>query len=158
MRQIKICPDCSTEYFAHIEKCADCGTKLILPEENIKLQEERQRLKEKEIENQVIIRSGDLNWMDELLNVLIGSGINSFLSSDPGCKKSCSGDAYYLVVSSKDAHRANELIEEHFMKVHPELKASNELMNDGKCPACGTSVSHTATECPECGLTLMIIE
>ena len=44
------------------------------------------------------------------------------------------------------------------MEVHPEIKASKELISQGKCPACECPVGSDAAECPDCGLRLMIIE
>lgn len=42
--------------------------------------------------------------------------------------------------------------EEYYMKIHPEIRDSKELMKQGKCPACGYSISPDAVECPDCGL------
>ncbi|NIO19858.1 MAG: hypothetical protein GTN76_03745 [Candidatus Aenigmarchaeota archaeon] len=158
MSQIKICPDCGTEYFSHIENCADCGAFLLLPEENRRLQEERKHCREKILENPVVIREGDLNWIDELYNVLIDSSIPCVVQTDTGCKKGCSGHPCRLLVSVSDAEKANELIEEHYMNIHPEIRASKEMIRDGKCPACGSPVGPDTVECPDCGLTLLIIE
>jgi len=158
MKQIKICPDCSTEYFPHIERCADCGSVLLTPEEIKKMQEEKKRCMEKSLENSVVVREGSLNWMNELYNVLIESNISGVVSSDAGCKKGCCGDTYRLLVSSQDAEKASERIEEYCAELHPELQASREMMSRGKCPACGSPVGPEAVECPDCGLTLLIIE
>jgi hypothetical protein len=158
MTQNKICPDCSTEYFPHIERCADCGSVLLTPEENKKMQEEKKRCMEKSLENSVVVREGSLNWMNELYNVLIDSNISGVVNSDAGCKKGCCGDTYRLLVSSEDAEKASERIEEYCAEFHPELQASREMMSRGKCPACGSPVGPDAVECPDCGLTLLIIE
>lgn len=156
MSQIKICPDCGTEYFPHMEKCADCGATLLPPEELSKMQEERKLCKDRLLENPVVIREGDLTWIDELYNVLLDSSITCEIHVD-ACKKGCS-NPYKLLVSASDAEKANELIEEHFIRVHPEMQSSRDLMNAGKCPACGFSVGHGAVECPDCGLPLLIVE
>ena len=87
MNRNKICPDCETEYLPHIEKCADCGTVLLLHEEYRRVQEEKKRLAEKAVRNAVVLREGDLKWLDELCNVLIDAGIPCTVTSDPGCKK-----------------------------------------------------------------------
>lgn len=158
MKQIKICPDCETEYFAHIEKCADCGTDLLTPEHNLKLQNERQQCKDKALENPVIARKGDLKWMDELSNVLIDSAIPCIVTSDAGCNKSCCGGSYHLLVSAENGERAKERIEEYYAEIDPEVKASNEMISQGKCPACGHYVGPDAAECSDCGLTLIIID
>jgi hypothetical protein len=158
MSQIKICPECSTEYFSHVQNCADCGAVLLLPEENVKVQQERKQCMEKAFENPVVVREGSPKWMDELYNNLIDSGIPCGVNTESGCKKSCCGDTYRLVVSAQDAEKAHLCIEEYCREVHPELKVSHEWMGEGKCPACGTPVAADAVECHDCGLTLLIIE
>lgn len=158
MTQIKICPDCSTEYFPHIQLCADCDSALLTPEENKKLQEEKKRRMDKSPENAVVVREGSLIWMNELYDILIDSNISCVVNSDAGCKKGGCGETYRLFVSLQDAEKANERIEEYCAELHPELQASREMMRLGKCPACGSTVSPDAVECPDCGLTLLIIE
>lgn len=158
MMQTKICPDCGAEYFAHIENCADCGTALLLPEERAKAQEEKKRCMDTTSENSVIVREGSLNWMDELSEVLINSGIPCVVKANDGCGKGCCGDTHHLMVSSEYAEKAIERIAVYYMELHPELKDSNEMINQGKCPACGYAAGADAVECPDCGLTLLIIE
>ncbi len=158
MQQIKICPDCTTEYFPHIENCADCGTVLLSPEENKKVQEGKKQLKDKALENQVVVREGDKKWIEELSQVLIDSDIPCLVTADAGCNKGCSADTRRLLVSSKDVEKANELIEGYYSEIHPEVQASKEMVSQGKCPACGSPVGSDAVECPDCGLTLLIVE
>ena len=158
MKQLKICPDCDSEYFPHIDKCADCGTDLLIPEDNVKVKNERQRCRDKALENPVIVREGDLKWMDELFNVLIDSNIPCMVTSDASCNKSCCGGTCQLIVSAEDGEKAKERIEEYYAEIDPEFKASNEMMSQGKCPACGHAVAPDTTDCPDCGLTLMIID
>lgn len=157
MNRNKICPDCETEYLPQIEKCADCGTALLWPEELEKAQDEKERLKEKAFENEAVVREGDLNWMSELYLVLIDSGIPCTVRSDPGCKKSCR-DKYRLVVLPEDSERAQERIEEYFTEMHPEIRASRELVSKGRCPACGSPVGAEDRKCHDCGLMLVIVE
>jgi uncharacterized OB-fold protein len=158
MNRNKICPECATEYLPHIEKCADCDAVLLLHEEYRSVQEERKRLTEKAIRNAVVVREGDLKWLDELCNVLIDAGIPCIVTSDTSCNKGCCGDKWRLIVSKEDVERAKERIEEYFMEMHPEIRASNELASQGKCPACGSLVVAGANDCPDCGLKLVIIE
>ncbi len=158
MNRNKICPECATEYLPHVEKCADCDAVLLLHEEYRSVQEERKRLTEKAIRNAVVVREGDLKWLDELCNVLIDAGIPCIVTSDTSCNKGCCGDKWRLIVSKEDVERAKERIEEYFMEMHPEIRASNELASQGKCPACGSPVIAGANDCPDCGLKLVIIE
>jgi len=157
MNRNKICPDCELEYLPHIEKCADCGAVLLLPEEHRQAQEEKKRLMAKAIENAAVVREGDLRWLGELYNVLINAGIPCTVTSDAGCNKGCRPKCL-LIVSSENLERAQERIAEYFMEIHPELRASNELISHGRCPACGSPVGTGDKECSDCGLTLVIIE
>lgn len=154
----RICPDCETEYLPHIKQCADCGTVLLLPEEYRKAQEGKKRIEEKTVEDRVVVRVGDMDCLSELRAVLIDAGIPCTIYSDAGCKKGCCGDKCRLAVSSDDLKRAQERIEEYFMEVNPELRASNKLIKEGKCPACGSPVGTDERECPDCGLPLLIVE
>jgi hypothetical protein len=110
------------------------------------------------ISNAVVVREGDLKWVDELYNVLLDAGIPCTVTSDTSCNKGRCGDTWQLIVSKDDLERAKERIEEYFMEMHPEIRASNELVSQGKCPACGSPVAADANDCPDCGLTLVIIE
>ncbi|GBE04506.1 MAG TPA: hypothetical protein ENG95_01430 [Nitrospirae bacterium] len=158
MKQVKICPECNAEYFAHIEKCADCGVVLLLPEENQKVQEEKKRLREKPLEQGVVVSEGELKWMQELQDVLLDSGVASAVTADDGCNKGCCGNTCRLQVSSEDVEKAKDRVEQYYAEVHPEIQASNELASSGKCPACGSAVDADAVECPDCGLILVIAE
>lgn len=158
MAHIKICPECSTEYFAHIETCADCGAVLLTPEELKKVEEEKKRCMEKIIKDPVAVREGDLPWIDQLYDILIDAGISCMVTADTGCKKGCCGHPYQLLVSSGDAEAASARIEDHFRNIHPELESSQNMLSQGNCPACTSPVEPGALECPDCGLTLLIIE
>jgi hypothetical protein len=158
MNRDKICPDCGMEYLPHIERCADCGAVLLLHEEFKRVQEERERLKAKAIENAIVVREGALEWLGELYNVLIDAGIACTVIAPDSCSRSRCGDNYQLIVSPEDFAKARESIAEYFMEIHPELRASNELMKQGKCPACASPLGARDTECSDCGLTLLVIE
>jgi hypothetical protein len=158
MDRNKICPNCEIEYLPHIENCADCGTILLLHEEHRRAQEERKQLIAQAIENAVVVRKGDLKWLAELHNILIDAGIPCEIISDAACNKSCCGDKCRLIVSTEDLARAQERIEEYFMEIHPEIRDSNELSNQGKCPACGSPVGNNDNKCSDCGLMFVVIE
>jgi len=158
MNTNKICPDCQSEYYPHIEKCADCGAILLTPEEHRKAQEERKRTEEKAVENAVKVLEGDLGWMSELRTVLLDAGIPCMLHSDAGCRKGCCGDTLQLRVSPEDIEKAQETIEEYLMELDPDLRTAREMFGQGKCPACGSPVGTDERECRDCGLPLFIVE
>jgi hypothetical protein len=158
MNQNKICPNCEIEYLLHIEKCADCGAVLLLHDKHRQAQEEKKRLMAKAIEKAAVVREGDLKWLGKLYDVLIDAGIPCTVISDAGCKKGCCSNKCQLIVSTEDIERAQERVAEYYMEIHPELRASNELISQGKCPACGSPVGAGDNECSDCGLTLVIIE
>jgi hypothetical protein len=157
MSEIKICPDCRTEYYPHVECCADCGALLVWPDENKTVQEKKTQRNENDLGDQVVVRAGSLKLIDELFNVLIDSGISCAVNADAGCSKGRCGDTCRLLVSPQHLAEANERIEAYCMEIYPEIKASKELISQGKCPACGSPVGSNAVECPDCGLTLVII-
>jgi hypothetical protein len=158
MNTNKICPECNCEYLPHVETCADCGAALIHCEELQRLLEEQQRVMDQTIEDAVVVREGDLQWLGELYRVLIGSGIACSVQAADCCGKGCKTGEYRLMVPSADAERASERIEEYFAEIHPEVLASRELMGQGKCPACGSPVNADDRECPDCGLTLVFVD
>ncbi len=158
MNRNKICPHCEIEYLPHIGKCADCGAVLLSHEEYQRALEEKKRLAAKAIEDSAVVREGELKWLDELHKVLLDSGIPSTITSDPCCSKGSCRSRFQLIVSKEDRERAQERITEYFREIHPELRASYELSKQGKCPACGSPVRADDTECPDCGLALVIFE
>lgn len=131
---------------------------LLTHEEHRQVQEEKKRLMAKAIENAAVVREGDLQWLGKLYNVLIDAGIPCTVIADGSCKKSCCGDKCRLIVSTEDLEKAQERIAEYYMEIHPELRASNELARQGKCPACGSPVGNDDIECSDCGLKLLIFE
>ena len=110
------------------------------------------------IENSVVVRKGDLKWLGELRTILIDTGIPCAIISDAACNKSCCGNTCQLIVSTEDLERAQERIEEYFMEMHPEIRTSKELINQGKCPACGSPVSDGDNQCSDCGLMFVVIQ
>lgn len=151
----KICPSCGAEYRPHLERCADCGSLLISPEEYGKAREERMRTEETEVGEAVKVMEGDLGWMSELKEVLLEAGVPCSLNS--GCGKGRCGTTVQLQVSPEDLERAQEAIEEYLMELDPDLRTAKEMFGKGICPACGSPIGNDARECPDCGLPLIII-
>ncbi len=66
------------------------------------------------------------------------------------------GFQYDLFVRRTDFEAADEIVTEMFGELHPDLPGGffSEFAF-GKCPACGAEVPEDATECPDCGLSLV---
>ena len=61
---------------------------------------------------------------------------------------------YHGKIGSRQARRqaATVNIEEYYMVLHPEIRESQEWIDQGRCPACGHHVGTDAKECPDCGV------
>jgi hypothetical protein len=158
MTQNKICPECNAEYLPHVEKCADCGAVLLPPEKLREAKQEKQQIREKAGENVAVVREGNLDWLVELRAVLIDAGIPATVRVAHDCGKECCCSTHWLTVSSDDLEKAQEQIEGYFMESNPEVRASKEMLRQGKCPACSSPLDEEAKECPDCGLPLVIVE
>jgi hypothetical protein len=157
MTQNKVCPDCNAEYHPHIENCADCGTGLLHPEEVVKQQQERTDRMGELLKNPVVVKEGEIKLLDALYHVFIDSGIPCTVNVD-NCGKGCCGGQYQLLVSSDDAERASRRMEEYYAEIDPEFRVASENISQGRCPACTHPVESDTVECPDCGLTLLIVE
>ncbi len=156
MTQYKYCPECNAEYFPHITDCPDCRVPLGTPEELEELRERQRKFAEEDAGNVVAIKEGDKDWIMELHRVLIEKGHPCRVAISPGCAPGKCGETFLLLVPQEEAESALKCINEYNYEVHPELKASDELAAEGKCPACGFDAGVAAKECPDCGLLLVI--
>ncbi len=154
----KVCPDCGAEYLPHIETCGDCGTPLVSADEVEAAREARKRAAAEAGGDAVVIEKGGLDWLIELRAVLHEDGIPCAVVSEDGCGKGCCGDTCLLTAPAEAAERALERITAYREEVHPELRESREMIESGRCPACGSAVGTGARTCPDCGLPLMIVE
>ncbi|MFQ5586396.1 MAG: hypothetical protein ACE5GF_06215, partial [Thermodesulfobacteriota bacterium] len=151
MTQVKVCPECNAEYFAHIVECAGCGVLLKLPEELQEMQERQRRFEEEEAQNGVAIKEGAKGLIFELHHVLIEKGYPCRVIPSPGATPGKCGETFLLIVPEEEAASAAQCLKEHSHEMHPELKQSEELAEQGRCPACGFDVGADAKECPDCG-------
>jgi len=154
--EIKICPQCSVEYFARVDKCADCGVTLLFPGEIEKHRAKEAELLEQSAANIVSIREGGKDWIHELQQEVLAAGIPCRLSLAPGCKAGECGTTFHLLVTSDAAEAATKVIEKYYRETHPEILESESMAAEGKCPACGHPAGPEARECPDCGLVLVI--
>lgn len=153
--QVKVCPSCGTEYFAHVAECADCHVPLKLPEEAARDMEEEPSVSNGVGADAVPIREGILSWLKELRVVLEGKGIPSGINtSNEGCSPGGCGTTAILFVSKEHVEVANTLLEQYYIDTHHEMDEGMGPHGEDICPACGSHTGTDAKECPDCGLAL----
>ena len=152
----KLCPECGSEYYAHIAACADCGVPLKMPEEIGKKRDNKPDVTAHIHDEWVAIREEEKGGIRELSDLLSRNGIYSKIALAPGCSTGKCGCRYLLLTAKTDAPTAHDCIEEYHTQKYPEIKTSREWETQGKCPACGYCVSPDTKECPDCGLLLII--
>lgn len=158
MEQIKICPECREEYYAHISECHDCEVPLRWPEEVEKNSIEIENHTEEIVETGAVIKEDRQEWIMELKDMLLEKNVPSLMRACSGCSPGKCNSSYQLLVKKDDIDRANALIAEYFLHIHPEIKESVEWQKEGRCPACGHQVGSDSKECTDCGLLLVIEE
>lgn len=143
---VKICPECGAEYFAHVEMCGGCDVALVRPGEQV----ERVRPDDGQL---VSILQGPQDRIQEYSRVIAAQGMECHVLNPGG--SGCS-PAYGLFVNQHDAEDAVRAIEQYTLDMHPELLETDAKLRSGLCPACGASLSNwtTSGECPDCGLNL----
>jgi len=132
--------------FPHVEKCADCGAALLLPEEFRKVQEERKRVEETTLANMVVVREGDMDWLRELREVLIDAGIPCAVQSDAGCKKAVAGLRAGWWSPQMTLERARGSNREYYMEVSPEFRHFERIAQRRKVSGLRFICGHWAIE------------
>lgn len=151
-QDVKICPECGAEYFAHVDECRGCGVLLVFPG-----QETKKTYTSQDDSPLVCIEEGTPDRLQELAGALRAVGIEPQVLR-AGAGSSCSGGGVGLFVPQVVAKEAVKALDEYWLKKHPELKEMEERLNAGQCPACGATIavstSGFVSECPDCGLNL----
>ncbi len=106
----------------------------------------------------VVIKEEAQEWVQKLSDMLSGNNIPSRIALAPGCSAGSCGCTFLLLVAQNDVQTALVNIEEYYMELHPEIRESQEWVDQGRCPACGHHVGTDAKECSDCGLLLIIEE
>ncbi len=152
---VKICPVCGAEFFPHVEVCNSCNATLAFPEELGRPEKKYIEVPESESDEGpfVMIEEGGFSRLKELSEVLERAGINPKIVRMDCEKEACSG-GFGLLVSENVADVAHEVLEDHWLTLHPELKEARALMDEGRCPACGCTLDGAPETCPDCGLNL----
>ncbi len=151
---IKICPRCDAEFFAHISECNGCDVPLINPGEVPVTGAGVPTAPAAREDNLLVtIEQGDIAKIAELHNVLNSREIPSELINATAVASSCNG-GFMLQVPGYLKETAIAAINEHWHKLHPELKDGVKREASGECPACGFTLETASPECPDCGLNL----
>ena len=159
---VKICPECGAEYFAHVEECKECGVRLLHPEEKAELDKKASEpVREVGVGgagSDVCIEQGPHSRIRELADALDEKGIGYEIvkaEDAPGGRGgACSTrHVFSLIVPEDLSEQASEAIEEYFHRLHPEVKEAKEMLDKGLCPCCGYNVEGMSV-CGECGLAL----
>ncbi len=147
--QVKLCPECGAEYFAHITECGNCEVALVFPEELAK------RPAPKAEGDLIPIMQGQLQKMKQVAYGLKSIDIECKVLNAGGVGKSCSSDGGYAVFVHKAmAREAVKAADEIYRKLHPELDEIDERYRQGQCPACGADARNAPGVCQDCGLNL----
>ncbi|VAV84016.1 hypothetical protein MNBD_DELTA01-474 [hydrothermal vent metagenome] len=150
---IKICPECDAEFFAHISECNGCNVPLVHPDASPIATGELQMPDSDEALRLVTIEQGDIAKIGELHNALNKRDVPSEVINATAAGGSCGG-GFLLQVPEYVKETAIAAINDHWHKLHPELGDAVEREESGQCPACGFTLDSTPTNCPDCGLNL----
>jgi predicted amidophosphoribosyltransferase len=145
---VKLCPECEAEFFAHIAECNRCEVPLVSPEE---LRKGPLKKAEGEL---VVIMQGSLERMKEIAYGLKGKDIQSKILNAGEGGASCGGGNYGLFVDQSIGREAVEAAGEIYSKLYPEIEELEESYRKGECPACGANVKNAPGVCSDCGLNL----
>ncbi len=149
--QVKLCPECGAEYFAHITECGNCEVALVFPEELKKGSAPKPRGEG----DLVPIMQGELQRMKEIAHGLKAKEIECQVLNAGGGGSSCSsGSGYAVFVHQATVREAVKAADEVYRKLHPELDEMDERYRQGQCPACGADARNAPGVCPDCGLNL----
>jgi predicted amidophosphoribosyltransferase len=155
---IKICSNCGVEYSADAQACADCGGKLVFPENYERLFEPLS-----EEDEPVFIRESPLGYANELKELMKKQGIRADIRYHPEPPGTCSTRScaprmlFGLYVPKTDEAAAREIDRVHWLQGAPDHASSfkyTEQELQGICPACSTRIPEGSVECPECGLVV----
>jgi hypothetical protein len=149
-KENRVCPKCGVEYYSHIIQCADCNVELVNEVPIIK----------KEVfnmEKASLISQGVISTLKPLIQILDEMDIPyklKFEGQEIFTELSPVSD-FSLFVPTDKINLITEIINKEINDEFPELLLAEELIDSGKCPACGHNCGENKT-CPDCGLPLVI--
>jgi hypothetical protein len=154
MDDVKLCPECGAEYFAHIEECRGCEIPLVHPDE---LDTARATRIEESAGGLVPIIEGPVDRLKEIAYGLKSRDIDCQIlkmSAPEGSSCSTKKEGFGVFVAQEAASAAAGVIASLTNEYKELLVDVNECYSKGECPACGADVMNSPHECPDCGLNL----
>ena len=162
---IKICPECDAEYFAHAETCSSCEVALVLPGELPTHAAHAHDHEESGIDwpegPSDVLMEAPLDILKEMGKVLNENHLPYEIFEKPAQEaeendKSCQAgkEEYAIVVPVANMKESIKITEEHWYKLHPEQIESDKRTSQNQCPACAADLIGSPKECPDCGLNL----
>lgn len=152
----KYCPECRSAYLPSASVCVDCDAELVwgseLPEEEV--------LELPPASELTCVRVAPLPWIRALSQGLQERGYDhrvepaSAADAPEGQTPAVFGRValFGLYLREEDAPPARELDGGIAAQLLPDSAPALDEGESESCPACGASLAHDATECPDCEL------
>jgi hypothetical protein len=159
----KICPECREEYVHVASVCVHCDAPLVL-ESEVPVGDTAEALPP--VSELVCVRASSVGWAMSLSEHLVEAGIPHRIQAatsdaddaEEGAQRKPGQDLPYGVfVLAEHEEAATRIDFAHTGQQIPDIPEDfgrSEISADD-CPACGESISPSATECSDCGLTLL---
>jgi hypothetical protein len=156
----KVCPECGEEYLHTASVCVHCEVPLVLEGERPAPGAAEELPPASKL---VCVRAASVGWAMSLSEYLVEAGIPHRVQAaesdeeEGSRRKPGQNLPYGVFVLAEHAQQAAQIDLDHTDRQIPDIPedfGQTEISADD-CPACGTSISPTATECSDCGLTLL---
>ena len=156
----KVCSECGEEYVHSALVCIHCDIPLVADGEH---PEEGSTPELPPISELVCIRAAPMSWATALSAKLAEAGISHRIegasdAEDEGSQRRPGYNMPFgIFVLAKDQEAAAQIDLEFTDSQIPDIpkNLNTELRDGDNCPACGDSISESATECPGCGLAML---
>jgi len=153
----KVCPQCRVEYTHVSLRCSDCDVELVHPEA---LAAEAGPVELPPAAELLCVRVAPIAWIRALSEGLEQGGIShrvepATVADAPegqNCEIFEDSQLFGLYVEPEAAAPARELDDAIAVQVLPESAPPLAEGEEDTCPACGTPLPASATECPDCEL------
>jgi len=160
----KVCPACREEYVHAASICSHCNLPLVLEGEVTPIESSTEEMPP--VSELVCVRASSVGWAMSLSELLAEAGIPHRIQAatsdaDEGeARKPGQNLPYGVFVRAEHEAAATRIDLAHTERQIPDIPddfGQSEISSDA-CPACGEAIEPAATECPDCGLTLLPAE